>query len=117
MIKVIIKRRVRKRENIILLLQELRMEAMLQRGYVTGETLLGAEDKDVVVLISTWRSLEDWKRWEGSEKRAIANRHMEPLLVEGPSVEAYEIMSADEIDYQENPFGWLSERERPWMDG
>jgi heme-degrading monooxygenase HmoA len=102
MIKVIIKRRAKKEENIAPLLRRLRATAMLQRGYVTGETLLSIEDRNVIVIISTWRSLEDWRRWEGSEQRSRVNRQIEPHLDESLLVETYEIMSTEEQDYMED---------------
>ncbi len=42
---------------------------MNQQGYISGETLLCAEDTNKVVVISKWESLEDWKNWKDAEER------------------------------------------------
>lgn len=94
MIRVIIKRVVKEGESVMDLLQQLRKAALLQPGYVTGETLININNRQTVTVISTWRSLEDWKRWESSEKRAGIARQIDPLLDIKPSTEVYELLSA-----------------------
>jgi len=96
MIKVIIERHVKKGESLSPLLQELRAVAIHQPGYVTGETLVSTEDKSIVAVISTWRSLEDWKTWETSEARVKLYQQIEPLLTEKPKVRTYHIMATEE---------------------
>jgi len=91
MIRVIIERHVKEGENLSSLLRELRVAAVHQPGYVTGETLVSTEDKSIIMVISTWRSLEDWKAWETSEKRAKLYQQIESLLVEKPRVRIFEI--------------------------
>ena len=91
MIRVTIERHVKEGENLSSLLRELRVAAVHQPGYITGETLVSTEDKSIVMVISTWRSLEDWKAWETSEKRAKLYQQIESLLVEKPRVRIFEI--------------------------
>ena len=117
MIRVVIKRRVIKGKSVVPLLRQLRKEALPQPGYVSGETLISAEDRNVITVISTWRSQEDWKKWEASEQRAMITRQIEPLLVEPPLTETYEIMSTEEQEYLEDPSGWLAQKEHPSLDG
>ena len=59
MIKVIIERHVKESEHLSPLLRELRVAAMNQPGYITGETLVSTEDKSIFTVISTWRGLDD----------------------------------------------------------
>jgi len=96
MIKVIIERHAKDEESLPPLLRELRAAAMHQPGYVTGETLVSTEDKSIVAVISTWRSLQDWKTWETSETRAKLYQQIEPLLAEKPKVRTYQIMATEE---------------------
>ena len=96
MIKVIIERHTKEGDNLSSLLRELRAAAMDQPGYVTGESLVSTEDKSIVAVISTWRSLEDWKTWEASETRARLYQQIEPLLAEKPKVRTYQIMATEE---------------------
>ena len=51
MIKVIIERKVKKGEDISRLLRELRATAIYEPGYVTGETLVNAEDNSSIVVV------------------------------------------------------------------
>ncbi len=96
MIKVIIERHVKEGENLSPLLRELRTAAMHHPGYVTGETLVSTEDKSIIVAISSWHSLEDWKAWVTSETRAKIYQQIEPLLVEKPKARTYQITATEE---------------------
>ena len=93
MIKVIIERRLRKGEDISPLLRELRVTAMHQSGYVTGEALVGTEDRANIVAVSTWQSLEHWKAWETSRTRAQLYKRIRPLLLEEPKIKVYETVA------------------------
>jgi len=95
MIKAIIERHIKDERSISPLLRELRAAAIPQPGYVTGETLVSTENKSIIVVISTWRSLEDWKIWETSETRAKLYQKIEPLLVEKPKVSTFQIMATE----------------------
>jgi len=117
MIRVIIERKLKSVEHISRLLRQIRAAAMAQRGYVSGETLVGTEDTHAITVISTWRSLEYWQAWEKSEQRVTLDRQIASLLTEPPIVKTYRIMSAEELEYLEDPEGWLQKRERPSLDG
>ncbi len=93
MIKVIIERHLKKGEDISPLLHELRAAAMRHPGYVTGESLVNTEDSSIITVISTWRSLEDWKGWQTSQTRARLYQQLEPLVVEKPEIRTYRIMA------------------------
>jgi heme-degrading monooxygenase HmoA len=42
---------------------------MDQKGYISGETLLCAENTNKVLVISKWETLKDWNNWKSHEKR------------------------------------------------
>ena len=42
---------------------------MQQDGYISGETLRRRENPEEFLVISTWRSFEDWQNWFNSGKR------------------------------------------------
>jgi heme-degrading monooxygenase HmoA len=76
-IKVIVERRVAKGKDTELanLMREMRSKAMFARGYISGETLRAHDDPTLYVVISTWKSLEDWKAWEqGPVRKAIQTK-------------------------------------------
>jgi quinol monooxygenase YgiN len=117
MIRVIIERRLKKKEDIGRLLMSLRMTAMLQKGYISSETLVNTENKSVIIVISNWNRLEDWKAWNASEKRQAIEKQIDALLSEKEIVNTYEIMSPEEEEYLEDPSSWLAGKERPHLHG
>jgi len=70
-VKVIIKREVRKGKDKIFFsfLKNLRLAAMQQEGYISGETLICAKNTNKVIVISKWESMEDWEKWKTDIKR------------------------------------------------
>jgi heme-degrading monooxygenase HmoA len=69
--KILIKRRFKDGHTpqIVALLNEIRTRAMHQAGYMSGETLVKSGYPNNMVIISTWRSPEDWQRWRDSSER------------------------------------------------
>jgi heme-degrading monooxygenase HmoA len=90
-IKVIITRKVtRGRErDLFPLLMELRTKAMNQKGYISGETLKGISDPDEFLVISTWKSSEDWKAWEDNPERREIQSKIDAILEEKTVARAY----------------------------
>jgi len=77
------------------LLKELRTAAVHQPGYISGETLASIEDAFIISVLSTWQSLENWKRWEESEQRIRLEQQIEPLLLEIPKVRVCQVMTTE----------------------
>ena len=97
MIRVMIERHAKVGEDLSALLVELRVAAITHYpGYVGGETLISNEDSSNIVVISTWRGLEDWQRWEASETRARLYQQIEPALQEKPRVRVFRIMATEQ---------------------
>ena len=65
-VKVIIRRNVTRgqEKNFFSHLKTLRLHAMDQNGYISGETLICAENTNKVVVISKWESLDHWNNWK-----------------------------------------------------
>jgi len=55
--------------QLVPLLTELRSMAFRQPGYISGETMRNVSDPAEFLVISTWKSLEDWQRWFADERR------------------------------------------------
>ena len=70
-VKVLIKRDMiaGKEEDFLSNLKNLRIKAMNQKGYISGETLICVEDTNKVTVISLWETLEDWNNWKTNKKR------------------------------------------------
>jgi heme-degrading monooxygenase HmoA len=81
-VKIIIKRKVQD-ENVsqlTLLLKKLRALTLEQPGYISGETLSRIDSKDECMVISTWRSVEDWNSWVNNPKRIEVQTEIDKLL-------------------------------------
>jgi heme-degrading monooxygenase HmoA len=81
-IKVFIKRVVPegKAKEIIPLFREIRSLATNHSGYISGETLRSMDRPDLFLVISTWHSSNDWKKWLGSEDRKTIQDKIDALL-------------------------------------
>src|SRR4030042_3441709 len=81
-VKIIIERSVTpdNQGEVAELLKELRAEAVLQPGYISGETLFSVNQPGVHVVISTWESLKDWKAWEKNQGRKNLMHKIDELL-------------------------------------
>ena len=62
------------------MLIELRNMANRQPGYISGETLRNIDDPNEYLVISTWKSMEDWERWLSNEERADLEGKVDSLL-------------------------------------
>ena len=70
-VKVIIRRIIpeHRAEDLVPLLKKLRSMATLQPGYISGETLRRIDKPDEFLVISTWKSAQDWDKWARSQER------------------------------------------------
>lgn len=96
--KVLIKRRFRKESEreILHLLNELRAKAMSMAGYVSGITMISAEDPQTMLVIGTWEKLDHWLQWKDSAER----KQFEAML------EVYQDQPAEyEVYFVGSPFG------------
>ena len=71
------------------ILRELRMLAMSQPGYISGETMLSATDQGKTMVISTWASVNHWKDYENSPQRKALLDELEPRLAEPATTEVW----------------------------
>ena len=79
-VKILIQRKVRPgRENEFgEALRKLRSKAIHAQGYISGETLHSVEEPSLHLVISTWKSLEDWNRWANSPERKAFEEKQTP---------------------------------------
>ena len=83
-VKIFIKRKVQD-ENVselTVLLKKLRTLTLEQKGYISGETLNRIDKKDECMVISSWRSVEDWNRWVNDPKRSEVQSRIDDILGE-----------------------------------
>jgi heme-degrading monooxygenase HmoA len=81
-VKVLIKRSVSQDQAkaLIPLVRQMRASAATQAGYITGETLRSLDNPEEFLIISTWQSSDDWKKWLQSEERNKIQDKIDDLL-------------------------------------
>ena len=81
-VKVLIRRNVpeNRARKMIPLFRKMRRLANDQPGYITGETMRNLEKADEFLVISTWETSEDWKRWVQSNDRQQIQKQIDALL-------------------------------------
>lgn len=80
--KILIKRKIPQdlQKRLLPVLTQLREKVVVQPGYISGETLRNFEDPEDYLVISTWRSVENWQAWLNSPERKALHREIEELL-------------------------------------
>ena len=83
-VKIFIKRKVQTENaaQLSILLKKLRALTLEQPGYLSGETFNRIDKKDECMVISTWRSVEDWNNWVNNPKRTEIQSVIDQLLGE-----------------------------------
>ena len=91
-VKIFIKRNVSADNilNLTVLLKKLRGLTLAQPGYIYGETLRRLDKPDECLVISTWRTLDDWKTWVNNENRIAIQNEIDRMLGKPTSYEIYE---------------------------
>lgn len=84
--KILIKRRFKEGslKEVSALLNEFRSGAMNQPGYISGETLVKEDDPHILLVIGTWRRMQNWKTWKDNPKRKAFEEMLE-IYQEGPT--------------------------------
>ncbi|HZK13668.1 MAG TPA: antibiotic biosynthesis monooxygenase family protein [Desulfobaccales bacterium] len=82
MVKVLMERTIRGQNvgQIVRLLRQLRVLAMQQPGYISGETLHGVDAPNYYLVISTWESLGQWQDWFNNPERRKLSAEIDSYL-------------------------------------
>jgi len=93
-VEVLIRRKIMetKVKEVSPLIVKLRSLATIQPGYISGETLncIDPPDRKEYLVISTWHSMEDWKKWLQSKERSNINDQIDQLSQEKAEYTIYE---------------------------
>jgi len=90
-VRIIIDRKVKKgkESDFARMLRELRSKAIPSKGYISGETLRAHDDSHNYIVISTWQSLEDWRKWEKQPERKKIQARIEKLMARPTKTKIY----------------------------
>ena len=91
-VKILIQRRIKpgKEKELNQIVRELRSKAMHAEGFISGETLRSIEDPSVHLVISTWKSIDDWNRWVNSPERKALLDKIDAILAEPTKMTPYQ---------------------------
>ena len=94
-VKVMIKRKwqLEKPEALFPLLSALRTLAKEQPGYISSETLRGLDDSADFMVISTWETADDRKKWLQSKERRDIQGKVDSMIGEKTFYEIFETVS------------------------
>ncbi len=91
-VKIFIKRNVPESSipELTVLLKRLRSVTLMQPGYISGQTLKRLDKANECMVISTWRSVEDWNNWVNNPKRIAIQSEIDQLLGQETEYAVYE---------------------------
>jgi len=95
MIKGVIGYKVLRYKDVEPILMKLRSYAMQFPGFVGAENLVSEEDYSVVIMISTWETMEHWRTWVESRITKDLLRQLEQanaVLLGAARLTAYRTM-------------------------
>ena len=90
-VKVMIKRKIKegKTREVFALLNKFRSDAMNQRGYISGETLINHDDPLEILVVSMWQGMENWIKWRENPERQANETLLEKWLDGSTTYESY----------------------------
>ena len=94
-VKILIKRKMPKDledPGFNKLIRQLRALAIVQHGYISGETLKRIDHPQEYLVISTWQNIEAWNAWQTNRERAEIQAQIDALLGVPTQYEMYEYL-------------------------
>jgi heme-degrading monooxygenase HmoA len=92
MIKGIIGYKVLSYKDVEPILMQLRSHAMQYPGFVGAENLVSEEDLSVVIMISTWETIDYWRTWVDSRRTQDLLRQAKAVTMGVARVTTYRTM-------------------------
>ena len=91
-VKILIKRNIPENrvKDLMPFFKQLRTLAMSQSGYISGETLRRLDRPGQYIVISTWQTMDDWRRWVLSKQRKEIQDLIDSMLGQATEYEVYE---------------------------
>ena len=96
MIKGIIGYKVLGYKDLEPILMKLMSHAMQYPGFIGAENLVSVEDLSVVIMITTWETIENWRTWTDSKVTKDLLQQAKAVVMGGARLTAYNIMPTKE---------------------
>jgi heme-degrading monooxygenase HmoA len=90
-VKVLIKRKIKegKSREVFALLNKFRSDAMSQKGYISGETLINHDHPQEILVIAMWQGMENWLKWRDNPERLANEARLTHWLEEPAEINAF----------------------------
>ena len=90
-IKILIERCFKEPVNpdILKVVEDIRIKALRQRGYIGGETVVNVDDRRELMVISLWSNVEDWKQWYEGKDWQEQEKQLAPHLAGPVTIKTY----------------------------
>ena len=90
-VKILLERKFKEDPSLeeIKAINELRIGAMLRKGYVSGETLVDLNDHRRIVVISAWANKAGWEAWVNSDERRKLEAKLDKNLKQPPIIRIF----------------------------
>ena len=97
-IKIVIERKFKEAvvPETLEIIDEIRVKALRDRGYIGGETVVNVDDDREVLVFSAWSSVDDWKTWYEKKEWEELETKLAPNLAEPLKIRAV-MPSADYV--------------------
>ena len=76
------------------LARETLRDAFQASGFINGEAFSDINHPNRRIIISKWRSIQDWQRWHQSDARRDLMNKLSPVMMEPESVRIMEHLAA-----------------------
>jgi len=96
MIKGIIGYKVLRYKDVEPILMKLRSHAMQYPGFISAENLVSEEDFSIVMMITTWQTIENWRMWAESKITQDLLRQAKAVVMGSARLTAYRTMPTTE---------------------
>jgi antibiotic biosynthesis monooxygenase (ABM) superfamily enzyme len=82
--------------NLERLLMQLRLCAVQYPGFIDADYLLSDVNHSIGLMMSTWQTVEDWRRWVGSRVMQELLRRARTVLTGSPGMTVYNTLPTEE---------------------
>jgi quinol monooxygenase YgiN len=91
-VKVLIQRKITpgKENELGEAIKDIRFRVVQAQGFISGETLRSVEDPSIHLVISAWKSIEDWNSWVNTAERKAFEETIAAVLAEPEKISTYQ---------------------------
>ena len=90
-VKIVIERKFKEAptEDDLRVIDEIRIKALRDRGYIGGETVVNADNSREVLVFSAWSSVDDWNSWYTKKDWEKLEKSLAPHLEEPAKIRIF----------------------------